>query len=46
MQRRNEPPRLLPEQNVDHPLGYHRPRVSDRMIFEKLVQALVYSCAY
>ena len=37
---------LLPERNVDHPLGCHRPRISDRVIFEKLVQVLVFGCAY
>ena len=29
-----------------HLLGCHRPRISDRMIFEKLVQVLVFGCAY
>jgi hypothetical protein len=29
-----------------HPLGCHRPRVSDRVVFEKLVQVLVFGCAY
>jgi transposase len=37
---------LLPERIVDHPLGCHRPRVPDRMVFEKLVQVLVFGCAY
>ena len=37
---------LLPERNVDHPLGCHRSRISDRVIFEKLVQVLVFGCAY
>ena len=37
---------LLPERNVDHPLGCHRPRIPDRVIFEKLVQVLVFGCAY
>ncbi len=37
---------LLPERDVDHPLGCHRSRVSDRVIFEKLVQVLVFGCAY
>ena len=31
---------------MDHPLGRHQPRVPDRVIFEKLVQALVFGCAY
>ena len=37
---------LLPERKVDHPLGCHKPRVPDRTIFEKLVQVLVFGCAY
>ncbi len=37
---------LLPEREVDHPLGCHRPRVPDRTVFEKLVQVLVFGCAY
>ena len=37
---------LLPERDVVHPLGCHRSRVPDRVIFEKLVQVLVFGCAY
>ncbi len=37
---------LLPERDVDHPLGCHRPRISDGAILEKLVQVLVFGCAY
>lgn len=37
---------LLPERHVDHPLGCHRPRVPDRVVFDKLVQVLVFGCAY
>jgi hypothetical protein len=37
---------LLPERNVDHPLGCHRSRISERVVFEKLVQILVFGCAY
>jgi transposase len=37
---------LLPQRDVDHPLGCHRPRICDRVIFEKLVQILVFGCAY
>jgi transposase len=37
---------LLPESEVDHPLGCHRPRIPDRVVFEKLVQILVFGCAY
>jgi transposase len=37
---------LLPERNVDHPLGCHRSRSPERVIFEKLVQILVFGCAY
>ncbi len=37
---------LLPSRETDHPLGCHRPRVPDRVVFEKLVQILVFGCAY
>jgi transposase len=37
---------LLPDREVDHPLGCHRPRIPDRVVFEKLVQILVFGCAY
>lgn len=37
---------LLPERVVSHPLGCHRPRIPDRVVFEKLVQVLVFGCAY
>jgi transposase len=37
---------LLPERIAEHPLGCHRPRVPDRVVFEKLVQVLVFGCAY
>jgi Transposase DDE domain len=31
---------------ADHPLGCHRSRIPDRTVFEKLVQVLVFGCAY
>jgi transposase len=38
---------LLPEREVHHhPLGCHRSRIPDRVVFEKLVQVLVFGCAY
>ena len=37
---------LLPEHKTDHPLGCHRRRIPDRVVFEKLVQILVFGCAY
>lgn len=37
---------LLPARDVAHPLGCHRPRVPDRVVFDKLVQILVFGCAY
>jgi hypothetical protein len=38
---------LLPERETNHPLGSHRRRISDRIVFEKkLVQILVFGCAY
>jgi transposase len=37
---------LLPTRKVDHPLGCHRSRIPDRIVFDKLVQVLVFGCAY
>src|SRR5215211_3829828 len=37
---------LLPEREVNHPLGCHRPRIPDYVVFEKLVEVLVFGCAY
>ena len=37
---------LLPARAVVHPLGCHRPRIADRVVFDKLVQVLVFGCAY
>ncbi len=37
---------LLPAGPVTHPLGCHRPRIADRVVFDKLVQVLVFGCAY
>ncbi len=37
---------LLPKREVSHPLGCHRPRIPDRVVFEKLLQVLVFGCAY
>lgn len=37
---------LLPERQSSHPLGCHRPRIPERIDFEKLVQVLVFGCAY
>ena len=40
---------LLPPRPVyvpSHPLGCHRPRIPDRIIFEKLVQVLRFGCSY
>jgi transposase len=37
---------LLPAHEVDHPLGCHRPRIPNRLVFDKLVQVLVFGCAY
>ena len=37
---------LLPERKTNHPLGCHRPRIPDRLVFEKLVEVLVFGCAY
>ncbi|WP_150462043.1 transposase [Nesterenkonia ebinurensis] len=37
---------LLPEHIDTHPLGCHNPRISDRIVFNKLVQVLVLGAAY
>jgi transposase len=37
---------LLPERKTDHPLGCHRARIPERVVFEKLVEVLVFGCAY
>jgi transposase len=40
---------LLPPRPVyapSHPLGCHRPRIGDRIIFEKLIQVLRFGCSY
>jgi transposase len=37
---------LLPERIDQHPLGCHRPRIGDRIVFDKLLQALVFGCSY
>jgi transposase len=40
---------LLPDRPVYdpvHPLGCHRPRIADRIIFEKLIQVLRFGCSY
>ncbi|MCA1729188.1 MAG: IS5 family transposase [Actinobacteria bacterium] len=37
---------LLPARRAEHPLGCHRSRIPDRTVFEKLVQVLVFGCAY
>ena len=37
---------LLPQRPAYHPLGCHRPRVPDRVIFDKHVQAPGFGCGY
>jgi transposase len=37
---------LLPTRPDTHPLGCHRPRIADRVVFDKLVQVLVFGCGY
>jgi transposase len=37
---------LLPPRADAHPLGCHRPRIADRIVFDKLVQVLVFGVAY
>jgi hypothetical protein len=37
---------LLPTHHDAHPLGCHRPRIPDRIVFDKLIQVLVFGCGY
>jgi transposase len=40
---------LLPDRpayHPSHPLGCHKPRIADRIIFEKLIQVLRFGCSY
>ena len=40
---------LLPERPIyaqTHPFGCHRPRIKDRVVFDKLVEVLVFGCGY
>jgi transposase len=37
---------LLPARQIHHPLGCHRPRIPDRVVFDKLIQVLVFGCGY
>lgn len=37
---------LLPDRIETHPLGCHRPRIPDHVVFDKLIQVLVYGVGY
>jgi hypothetical protein len=37
---------LLPHREVDHPLGCHRPRIPDHLVFGKLIQVLMFGWTY
>jgi transposase len=37
---------LLPDREVVHPLGCHRPRIPDRIVLDKLIQVLVLGVSY
>jgi transposase len=37
---------LLPTRVDEHPLGCHRPRIDDAVVFDKLVEALVFGAGY
>lgn len=37
---------LLPPRRVSHPLGCHRQRIPDAVVFDKLVQVLVFGAGY
>jgi transposase len=36
----------LPDHVDDHPLGCHRPRIADAVVFDKLVEVLVFGAGY
>jgi len=38
---------LLPDRTkASHPLGGHNLRIPDKVVFDKLIQVLVFGCAY
>lgn len=37
---------LLPARHVAHPLGCHRPRIDDAVVFDKLIEVLVFGAGY
>ncbi|MEU6655346.1 IS5/IS1182 family transposase, partial [Streptomyces sp. NPDC046900] len=37
---------VRPEYHPGHPLGCHRRRVGDRIVFDKLLQLLRFGCSY
>jgi transposase len=37
---------LLPVRQDAHPLGCHRPRIADAVVFDKLIEALVFGAGY
>jgi transposase len=37
---------LLPPRQVHHLLGCHRQRIPDRVVFDELIQLLVFGCGY
>jgi transposase len=37
---------LLPHRDDARPLGCHRPRIPDRIVFDKLIQILMFGCGY
>jgi len=41
----NAPP-CCPHRDDAHPLGCHRARIPDRVIFDKLIQVLAFGCGY
>lgn len=37
---------LIPTREISHPWGCHRPRIADRIFFDKLIQVLVLGASY
>ncbi|KOG48875.1 transposase, partial [Streptomyces virginiae] len=37
---------LLPDREDRHPLGCHNPRIADEVVFDRLIQVLVFGCGH
>jgi hypothetical protein len=41
-----DPRSATTKRKADHPLGCHKLRILDRVIFERLLEILIFGCAY